>query len=456
MNGKSGGIMEKLTHKKIKLNSLQILALGFALLILVGAFLIMLPISNRDGNRLGFMDAFFTATSATCVTGLVMFDTYTQFNLFGQIIIIALIQIGGLGFMTIAILFSMMLRKKIGLKERSILMEAVSTWQLSGVVRLVKRIIFGTAAFEITGALLLSIRFIPLFGFAKGIWYSIFHSISAFCNAGFDLMGIFSPGSSLTYFSNDIIVNITVMMLIFCGGLGFIVWNDLLDTKFNPKKIHLHTKIILASTAFLIIFSSIFFFITEKNFAFSGMTTGNRILASLFQAITPRTAGFNTIVLTDLSEGGKFLTMLLMVIGAGPGSTGGGLKITTFFVILLSTFSYVRRSEDINTFKRRIEDSAVRKAYSSAGLYFFISCIGIAVLCISGFAHTDSTFESLSAIGTVGLSLGITPSLNTASQLALILLMYCGRVGSVSLAIAIVQKHSAAKIKNPTERIIIG
>ncbi|MFH0993226.1 MAG: potassium transporter TrkG, partial [bacterium] len=340
---------------RFKLNALQTLALGFAIIIIIGTMLLMLPLANKSGTTISFLNALFTSTSATCVTGLVVFDTYTQFTLFGQIVILILIQIGGLGFMTVAVMFALVLRKRIGLKERSTLMESTNSMQIGGVVRLAKRILIGTAIFELIGAALLCIRFVPMFGFSKGVWYAVFHSISAFCNAGFDLMGTITPYASLTPFVSDVLVNVVVMTLIVIGGLGFIVWNDILEHKFHVSQFRLHTKIMIVATFTLIILSAGLFLIFEGNAAFAGMNGGESVLAALFSAITPRTAGFNTVALTSLSEAGSGLTMVLMLIGAGPGSTAGGIKLTTMVVILLAVVAHVRGREDINVFGRRLE-----------------------------------------------------------------------------------------------------
>lgn len=293
----------------IRLGAKQTLALGFIVIILSGTFLLMLPISNKSGDSIHFLDALFTATSATCVTGLVVFDTWSQFTFFGQLIILILIQTGGLGFMTIAILFSMVLGKRIGLRERSFLMEAVNSMQISGVVRLVKHILIGTLMFEALGAVLLSSRFYGEFSLWESIWFGIFHSVSAFCNAGFDLMGRIEPYTSLVPFQSDIIVNLTVMTLIVIGGIGFVVWDDLFRNKLDHKNYSLHTKIVLLSTAALITVSTVVFFMLESEASMKGMDYGERLLASFFQSITPRTAGFNTIDTAAQSEAGSLYTM---------------------------------------------------------------------------------------------------------------------------------------------------
>jgi len=443
---------------KIKVNSIQVIAFGFAGTILAGALLLTLPAANRDKVSPAFIDALFTATSATCVTGLVVYDTYTQFTLFGQIVILCLIQIGGLGFMTIATFFFMMIRRKIGLAERGLLVETVSAFQIGGVVRLIKRVLIGTAIFEGIGAILLSIRFWPQMGAATGIYYAIFHSISAFCNAGFDLMGRFSPYISLVPYQSDALVNLVIMSLIVMGGLGFVVWNDMVEHKWHCRRYQLHTKIVLGTTFLLIAMGAVLFYIMEKDNTLAGMSPAGKLLASLFQSITPRTAGFNTVDMASLTEGGTVLTMLLMLIGASPGSTGGGIKTTTIAVILLATISYIRNTEDINIFHRRLENSTLKRAYCSATIYITLSIIGVfLVITTQGLPVKDVTFETLSAIGTVGLSTGITRELSAFSRVIIMLLMYSGRVGSLTLAMAILDRMSKKNnLKNPEEKIIIG
>jgi len=443
---------------KMKANSIQLIALGFAAIILLGAFLLMLPIANRTGDSLPFLDALFTSTSATCVTGLVVYDTYTQFNLFGQIVILCLIQIGGLGFMTIATAFFTMTHRKIGLAERGILTESVNAFHIGGVVRLIKRVILCVIIFEGTGALLLAIRFCPQMGTVTGVYYAIFHSISAFCNAGFDLMGRFSPYTSLVPYQSDILVNITVISLIVIGGLGFVVWDDIIEQRHHWSHYKLHTKIILVSTAVLIVGGAVLFYLMEKKNTLAEMTPVGKVLASLFQSVTPRTAGFNTVDIAALSEGGTMLSMLLMLIGASPGSTGGGIKTATVVAILAATVSYIRGDDDINIFRRRLEGGIVKRAYCSATIYVMLALLGTFLLVtLQGLPAKDAAFEALSAIGTVGLSTGVTRELNALSRAVIILLMYSGRVGSLTLAMAILSKVSKKNgFKNPEGKILIG
>lgn len=444
--------------KPLKLFPIQILSIGFALIILIGGILLSLPISNTSGEFIPFINGLFTAASATCVTGLAVYDTFSQFSFFGQIVLILLIQIGGLGFMGIAMLLSLGLGRKISLFQRSMLMESISTLHLGGVVKTMRRMLIGTFLLEGIAAIILTIRFSNTFSIGRSIWFGIFHSISAFCNAGFDLMGSLSPGSSLTLFANDIIVNIVICSLIISGGIGFIVWNDIIDYKFKLKKYSLHSKIMISFTLGLILVGAILYFIIENHFAFNNMNLGEKITASFFASVSPRTAGFNTVPLDTLSPAGKFLTILLMIVGAGPGSTGGGIKITTFVTIILAIISYAKNYNDLSIFHRRLEDSARRKAFSSTASYISFLLFGIFLLLIANptVPADKCMFEAVSAIGTVGLSMGLTPLLGTVSKLILISLMYCGRLGSIAVAMAIVRKRFIPKISYPEEKIIIG
>ena len=440
-----------------KMTAMQALALGFALIILAGAGLLMLPVANRGGDSLSFLDALFTATSATCVTGLVVVDTYQQFTAFGQLIIMLLIQIGGLGFMTIAVLFAMILKKRIGLKERAYLKEMGTSLQLAGIVRMTRQILIGTAVIELTGAVLLAFRFVPQLGWRTGIWYSIFHSVSAFCNAGFDLMGRFSPCSSLVDYQSDWLVLGTIMTLIVVGGIGFVVWNDILEKKWHVTRYKMHTKIMLTGTAVLIVGFAALLYVLEADASMAGMSYSDRILTALFHSISPRTAGFNSVELASMSDGGSMITMLAMMVGAGPGSTAGGIKVSTFAVLILALAADIRKTEDINVYGRRLEPGAVRRACAATALYLFLVLVGVLViLAVDAFPLHDVLFECLSAMGTVGLTRGITGSLEPVSRLVLISLMYAGRVGSLSIVMAFVERKQGSALRKPIEKIIIG
>lgn len=436
--------------------TVQILAFGFALIILMGGLLLSLPAASRGGVGIPFLNALFTSASATCVTGLVLYDTWTQFSYFGQAVILMLIQIGGLGFMAVAILFSLAIGRRIGLRERSLLAEAVSSMQVGGVVRLVRRMLIGTAMFEGAGALLLSIRFVPLFGFGRGVWLAVFHSVSAFCNAGFDLMGIRAPSSSLTSFHSDPLVVLTIAVLIIVGGIGFVVWNDLIESRFLFKKLRLHTRAALFSTLVLLLAGTIVFAYLEHNGVLRSMNTGTYILSAFFQSVTPRTAGFNTVNIASLSDGSKLITMLLMFIGAAPGGTGGGIKVTTLAVITATVFASLKGREDVSLGRFRLEPDTLRRAFTGVATYLAMTMFGVLVLCVQGQPLSDSAFECLSAIGTVGLSTGITSTLSPLSRLAIILLMFAGRVGSLTVFMAVARQTNCGKLRNPVGKVIVG
>ncbi len=439
-----------------RLSRVQTIALGFVLIIAVGTILLMLPIASKSGESAGFLNALFTATSSTCVTGLVVVDTYTNWSLFGQAVILLLIQIGGLGFITIGVFFSIFMKRRIGLKERNLIQESVNTLQIGGTVRLVRKIVCYAAVFEGLGALLLMIRFIPQLGAAEGIWYGVFHSISAFCNAGFDLMGKFEPYSSLVLYQDDVLINLVIMALIVIGGIGFIVWDDISVHKWNIKKYLLHTKIVLFMTIILIVAGSLCFYLFEQE-NLAALDAKGQVLASVFGAVTPRTAGFNTIDTGTYTEGTRMLTVILMFIGGSPGSTAGGIKTTTMMVILLYIWATLRNKSGLNIFGRRMDEDSIKKAST----VFFINLI-LAAVCtlimagLEALPLSDILMEVFSAIGTVGISTGITRDITVASKYMLILLMYCGRIGSMSFALFFTEKRHSAPVKLPIERITIG
>lgn len=445
--------------KKLKsLSYPQTIALGYLLLIALGSLLLALPIASRDNISAGLISALFTATSATCVTGLVVFDTYTHWSVFGQLVILMLIQIGGLGFMTTITLFSFLLRRKIGLKERGLLRESVNTMYIGGIVRLAKKILVGTLLFEGLGAILLSIRFIPRMGVAAGIYNGIFHSVSAFCNAGFDIMGKYGEYSSLITYYNDVVVCITIIMLIIVGGIGFFVWDDIVKNKHHFKRYQLHTKLALTTTIALILFGAVGIYLFESKNLFAEMRLGDRLLASVFASVTPRTAGFNTIDIASMTSSSKLLTMILMFIGGSPGSTAGGIKTTTFAVILISLSSSLFNTKSDNIFGRRLEDNAIKRASAVVTVNIILILSAAFLICATDVSLylSDVMFEVLSAIGTVGLSTGITSSLNTFARIIIALLMYCGRVGSLSFALIFTEHRLPSVIQNPVEKISIG
>lgn len=442
---------------KYKMSYVKMIALGFAALILLGTVLLSLPLAARSGTRMPFLDALFTATSATCVTGLVVADTYQNWTVFGQLVILSLIQIGGLGFITIGVYVAVLLKRRIGLKGREAIHESVSTIETAGAVRLTKKIIQGTVLLELIGGLLLSIRFIPRVGIVKGLYFGIFHSISAFCNAGFDLMGNWEQYASLTGYEGDILVNAVIMLLIIVGGVGFVVWDDVIRNKWHFKKYLLHTKMVLTVSAILIFGGAALFLLFENNTVFAGMSVKERVLGALFASVTARTAGFNTIDTGAMSEAGKILTVILMFIGGSPGSTAGGIKTTTMAVMVLAAVSMIKQSYGTNIYGRRLHEDAIKKASTVFTINLTLAMIAvIAILAIQPLAMSDVLLEVFSAIGTVGMSTGITRELASASKVIIILLMYTGRLGSLSFALVLTQRKAPAPIQYPQEKMIVG
>ena len=435
-----------------RLTSSQIIVLGFLGTILLGAFLLMLPISTADGKGATFADAVFTATSATCVTGLIVQDTATYWSYFGQAVILLLIQIGGMGVVTFAVAITVASGKKLGLMQRSTMQEAISAHQMGGIVKLTGFILKTSAIIEVTGAALLAPAFIKEFGVGKGIWYSFFHSISAFCNAGFDLMGVKEKFSSLTSFSENPLVNTVIMALIIIGGIGFLVWDDIKTNKFHIRKYRMQTKIVLLTSAFLILLPAVYFFIE-----FAGMDIKSRILNSLFQSVTTRTAGFNTYDLTKLDSGGVSIMIVLMLIGGSPGSTAGGMKTTTFAVVILTAISVFRRKEHTDFAGRSIADSVLRNAIAIVTMYLLLFLTGgVVITAVEGLPMMTCMFETASAVGTVGLTLGITPNLSTVSRIILIALMYIGRVGGLTLLFSAVTPGQSTMSRLPQEKLTVG
>ncbi len=416
-----------------RLSSSQIIILGFLAVILIGGLLLMMPVSTRDERGAAAIDGLFTAVSAVCVTGLAVHDTAEYWTTFGQAVILILIQIGGMGVVTAAAAVFMKAGRKISLKERSTMQEAVSAHKVGGIVRLTRFIIKMTVFFELAGAVFLAPSFCREFGVEKGIWYALFHSISAFCNAGFDLMGSKERYSSLTYFSDNLAVNCTIMALIVIGGIGFITWDDIRKNKQHIRRYQMQSKVILTAALLLILFPALYFFV----FQFTGMPLKERILSSLFQSVTTRTAGFNTADLNCMSENGLVVMILLMLIGGAPGSTAGGIKTTTFAVLVLTTASVFRHREYTHFFGRRIDENTVRNAAAILILYLVLFLSGGCILSyIEGLPLLTCLYETASAVATVGLTLGITPGLSTVSKGILILLMYIGRVGGLTLIFA--------------------
>lgn len=440
-----------------RMSGMQILTLGFFIIVLIGAFLLMLPLASRTGTVTPFGTTLFTSTSATCVTGLVLVDTFTHWSLFGQIVILCLIQIGGLGFITFGVAVSLLLKRRIGLKQRGLLRESMNVLDLGGIVRLTLIVVKGTIIIEGAGAVILSVCFIPRLGIAQGIYYGVFHSISAFCNAGFDLMGRDNPFVSLTGYNSSVVVILTIGLLIIVGGIGFFVWGDIVEHKWHIRSYALHTKLALTGTIILVFGGTVLFFILEHNQLFADMNLTDQLINSFFCSVSPRTAGFNSIDTASLTEAGKLLTIFLMFIGGCPGSTAGGIKVTTIIVLILYLRSMLMRTESINVYKRRLETEAVSKSAAVFCTNLFCVLIATFIICsIQKFDFMEILFEVVSAISTVGVSLGATTHLNQFSQLIIIFLMFIGRLGSLSFALSFTDKKKLSHVRRPAEHIMLG
>ena len=444
--------------RKRSLTSWQFIAIGYLIVILIGSFLLALPFSSKEGSWTSFISALFTSVSATCVTGLSVVDTSIHWSTFGQIVILLLIQIGGIGFMTIITLFALLIRRQIGIYERRILMQSSGSMRSTGIIRLIRRILLWTAIFEGCGFILLSIQFCKDFGILNGLYYALFHSVSAFCNAGFDLMGgMFGQDCSLIPYAGNALVNLTIMALIFMGGIGFIVWDELLDLKFNLKKLSLHSKIVLITSSLLVVLGALIFWLTERNGALSGMSPGKSLLISLFQSVTTRTAGFKTVDIASLTDSTKLIISSLMFIGGSSGSTAGGIKTTTFVILIFGIAASARGTNDIRIGKRRLDLALLSQACTIITTYLLAVIITSATICaIEPYSLSDILLETVSAIATCGLSVGITGELHTISLVLLMLLMYIGRVGIITLALAFFEKRANPPIQRPLEKILIG
>ncbi len=434
-------------------SSFQIIILGFLAVIFLGSLLLMLPVSTRQAGGASFQDALFTATSSVCVTGLVVRDTATYWSGFGQAVILLLIQIGGMGVITVAVLFSIASGRKIGLMQRQTMQEAISAPQVGGIVRLTGFILRAVAVIEGVGFLALLPVYAEEFGIGRGCWYALFHSVSAFCNAGFDLMGAKEPFSSLTAYHSNAIVNFTIMALIVVGGIGFLTWDDIRRNKYHFRKYRMQSKVILCTTAILIALPAVYFFFCE----YGGEGLKDRIWLSLFQSVTTRTAGFNTADLAGMHDSGKLLMVLLMLIGGSPGSTAGGMKTTTAAVLAATAIAVFKRQESAHFFGRRIPTESIRNAAAILLMYLTLFLSGAAVISyVERLPLLTTLFETASAIGTVGLTLGITTQLCALSRLILILLMFFGRVGGLTLIFAAVSETQKGALHFPKEKITVG
>ncbi len=444
-----------------KINLYRLLVFGFLLIILAGALLLMLPIASADGSTTPFINTLFTATSATCITGLIVYDTATQWSFFGQAVILCMIQIGGLGFMTLGSALILLLRGDSSLSNRKQIAESLNMTDYKTAARTMKHVLGGTAAFEGAGALILSARFIPEYGWLKGIWKGVFLSISAFCNAGFDLMGEDAPFSSLTAYTDDLVVNLTVMGLIVIGGLGFLVWEDLY-TKHRWKNLTLFSKTVLIVSGSLIFGGALLLFLFEHNNpeTFGALSGKEKILASLFQSVSPRTAGMNTIDLTAMTEASQVLTVVLMFIGASSSSTGGGVKVTTIAVLGAALHSVLTGRKDAILLKRRLSSDLVYRAF--ALVFFPFVAVLICTFVINGIepnvGFIEALYECTSAFATVGLSLSVTPTLSVISKILLILLMFSGRVGMLTISYALLtdRRKRQNTLRYPEGNILIG
>lgn len=440
-----------------RLTNTQIIALGFACIIAVGTVLLMLPVSSSDYTSTPFITSFFTAVSASCVTGLVLVDTATHWSVFGQIIILFLIQIGGLGFMTIATFFLSFTKKRINLRNRNIFAESINSSHIAGLRKITKKIIAGTFILEGAGAILLTVRFLPELGFEKSLFYGIFHSVSAFCNAGFDLFGFQGEFSSLINYTGDIVLNVVIMLLITFGGIGFLVWDDISTKKFNFRKYQLHTKIVISVSFALTFGGAVVFYFLEYDNSLAGLSFTEKILGALFSSVTCRTAGFNTVDFSVLSRGAILVMCFLMFVGGSSGSTAGGVKTTTIAVIFSYLFAGLRGLNKPVVFGRTIDNETHRKAVTVCVFNLTLIVLAMTIICsVDNLPLEDVCFEIFSAMSTVGMSTGITRDLSLISKVIVIILMFCGRVGSLSFALAIMEKRAQPQIKYPVEQITVG
>ncbi len=440
-------------QRKRRQTTFQVISAGFLSFILIGALLLMLPFASVQEGSVPFADCLFTATSAVCVTGLVVRDTATTWTPFGQAVILLMIQIGGLGVVTAAVTLAFISGKKIGLMQRSTMQEAIAAPQVGGIVKLTRFIVLTTFAIELTGAALLLPSFWVELGFPRALWYSFFHSISAFCNAGFDLMGFRGPFSSLTMYSQHIGVNAVLILLITVGGIGFLVWNDVKEHGFRFRQYRLQSKIVLITSAVMVLLPFLWMMFVEM----PQLSAAERILPALFQSVTLRTAGFNTVDLTRISGGGQAVMIFWMLVGGSPGSTAGGMKTTTVAVLLLTARAVFRRREQVECLGRRIGDDAVRHAVAIIVMYFALFFTsGVVISGIEGIPLLTCLFETASAIGTVGITLGITSQLGLVSRTILIVLMFLGRVGGLTLIYAAQATRAGTQSALPLEKITVG
>lgn len=435
----------------------KIAALGFGAIILLGTVLLMLPISVKSGS-ISFIDALFTSTSATCVTGLIIYDTFQKFTLFGQLVILCLIQVGGLGFITILSVFVRIVKKRMGLREKMLVKESVSSVNYGDVKSISKMAFAFTVACEVVGAAILSTRFIPSMGFKNGLYTSVFLSVSAFCNAGFDVMGRLEPKSSLMTLNDDPIVILTISALVIIGGIGFLVWDDVKENKLKFKMYRLHSKLVLSTTSILLFGGTILFLLFEYSNTLEGMNFGDKLLNAFFASVTPRTAGFNTLDVASMSAPSKALTVFFMLVGGSSGSTAGGIKTTTLAVLVLCAVSTVKNKNSVEVFNKRFDDTAVKKAVSIAVMNIAQIFAATFIICAiqSEFSFSSVLIETTSAMGTVGMSAGITPELSLIPKLIIISMMFIGRLTTLVFALSFVSPRAQSAAQKPKERILVG
>ena len=442
-----------------RLSATQIVAIVFVMIILFGTALLVLPVASRSGVSCGIRPALFTATSATCVTGLVLYDTWTQWSGFGQTVIICLIQIGGLGFMSIATMVVFLLRRKVGLKQRLVMAQALSLNDMDGVVRLQKWVIVGSLSIEAIGALILTLRFLPEYGFVTALKWGVFHSISAFCNAGFDILGCITPGASLIEFNSDPVVLLTISGLIVIGGLGFLVWEEVARVR-RFKKMTVYTRLVLVMTLALLAVGTICFALLEWNnpATIGQMSVGDKWLNSFFQSVTTRTAGFAAVDQAVLTDAGKGATIALMLVGGSSGSTAGGVKTVTMLVLLLFIWSRARGKSSVCVFRRTIPSSQVMDAMTIVALLVGLAVFGgIFISATSPVGFTDGLYESVSALATVGLTAGVTTKLSVAAQILMIIYMYFGRVGILTISLGFLMGSEAEeRFRYAQTNLLIG
>ena len=446
-------------QNRLKMSPTQTIALVFAAIILIGTLLLALPVASRSGESAGILPSLFTATSATCVTGLVLFDTWTQWSGFGQTVILCLIEIGGLGFMSAASLVIFVLRRKVGLRQRMVMAQALSLDDMEDVVRLQKWVLLGSLTIQLTGALILTLRFLTDFGFKRALIWGVFHAVSAFCNAGFDVVGSVAPGANMIVFNDDPVVCITLMLLIVVGGLGFFVWEEL-ATKHSFKKLSVYTKLVLITTVGLILIGAGLFMVTEWNNAYTlgEMTVPQKILNAFFQSVTVRTAGFTSVDQAGLTDAGKAVSIVLMLIGGSSGSTAGGIKTVTFVTLLLFVWNRARGRSTVNVFRRQIPREKVLDAMTIVAIMVGLSIAGAIFICAtSPVSFTDSLFEAVSALATVGLTAGVTTALSIPAQILIIIFMYFGRVGVLTISLGFLMGDKATeRFKYANTNLMIG